>query len=258
MSYTLAKWALWLVAAAAIGCVAGWMLRGLKTPKRATEGPAPRKEDADQMASTARNELEQVERERARLRIELDECRATAAALRSAAASAAAAGVAGGSAVRSAPPTEDASERARLAAMVGDREATIGDLRARLWNQEAKIGELESLLAAHIAASAPPEPDLVAGEAALGEKVRFNDLTVIEGIGPKIADLLHANGHIRTWWELHHTDVAILRRLIDEAGSSTQLHDPSSWPQQAGLLARGQWHEFAALVDRLRGGTRGQ
>ncbi|MFZ2442439.1 MAG: hypothetical protein WAW51_08765, partial [Ilumatobacteraceae bacterium] len=91
MSYTLAKWALWLVAAAAIGCVAGWMLRGLRTPKRATEGPAPRKEDADQMASTARNELEQVERERARLRIELDECRATAAALRSAAASAAAA-----------------------------------------------------------------------------------------------------------------------------------------------------------------------
>ena len=81
---------------------------------------------------------------------------------------------------------------------------------------------------------------------------------MIEGIGPKIADLLHANGHIRTWWELHHTDVAILRRLIDEAGSSAQLHDPSSWPQQAGLLARGQWHEFAALVDRLRGGTRGQ
>ena len=91
----------------------------------------------------------------------------------------------------------------------------------------------------------------------LGEKVRLNDLTVVEGIGPKIADVLHATGGITTWWELHQTDVETLRSLLADAGPRFQVHDPSSWPQQAGLLARGQWQEFKTFTDRLRAGKFG-
>ena len=252
MPYTLAKWARWMVAGAAIGVAVGWLLRGLRPPSPVD---APVEEPAEVAELRARvAELSQVEIERARLRIELDDCRSGGNALFDPV-------VARPGAAAAAAPDEDVAsivaERDRLAVEVRDQAATIGDLRARLWNHEARIGELQGLLAGRSAVTAPPVPDLVAAAAVLGEKVRLNDLTVVEGIGPKIADLLHSKGNIATWWELHHADVAALRALLAEAGPRFEIHDPASWPQQAGLLAGGQWDEFKVLADRLRAGRLG-
>ena len=251
MPYTLAKWALWLIAAAVIGLVVGWMLRGVR---RASAVPATQ----DELAEPERlrvhvEDTDRLARERERLRIELDDCRATAAASRVAGWTA----VVSSSAVPSAPaepllPSD--GDRARLSALVVEQKATIGDLRARLWNHEAKIGELQSALTAYILSTAPRDPDLEHGAEVLGEKVRLNDLTVIEGIGPKIADMLQTTGGIKTWWELHRTEVATLRTLLDGAGPRFGVHDPASWPQQAGLLARGEWAMFKELTTDLQGG----
>lgn len=257
MPYTLAKWALWLIAAAVIGLAVGWLLRGLRRPAAPAAG-AEELAELDRLRA-CEQELEQVQRDRARLRIELDDCRETATAARAAAVAAvgtelevAPSAVAGGA-------TPDVrAERDHLAALVSGHEVTIGELRARLWNQDAKISELQGLVSASTAATAPPEPDLVAGAAVLGEKVRHNDLTVVEGIGPKIADLLHTKGNITTWWELHLADVTTLRSLLASAGPRFQVHDPASWPEQAGLLARGEWQLFKSLTDRLRGGKLGE
>ena len=175
--------------------------------------------------------------ERERLRIELDDCRATATKAPSV----------------TRPVSADNSERDRLTALVLAQQATIGDLRARIWNHEAKIGELQGTITTYNLSTAPRDPDLEYGAEVLGEKVRLNDLTVVEGIGPKIADLLQTTGGIKTWWELHRTDVAILRALLAGAGPRFQIHDPSSWPQQAGLLARGEWEDFKDLVADLQG-----
>ena len=247
MPYTLAKWALWLIASAAIGFAVGWLLRGVR---RSMPVAAPPDETAEVSELRARiAELAQVEVERARLRIELDDCRSGADALfepvvtRSAAA-----------AVPDEPAPELIAERDRLAATVREQDALIGDLRARLWNHEARIGELQSLLAGRSAATPSPVPDLEAAAAELGEVVRLNDLTLVEGIGPKIADLLRSKGNISTWSELHRADVGALRALLAEAGPRFEIHDPASWPQQAGLLADARWSEFKALADRLRAG----
>jgi len=32
------------------------------------------------------------------------------------------------------------------------------------------------------------------------------------------------------------------------------MHDPGSWPQQAGLAAEGKWDELQTLQDNLDGG----
>ena len=249
MPYTLAKWALWLIAAAVIGLVVGWMLRGVRG--LSIEPPTD-----DELADLDRlrdreQDMDEVVNERNRLRSELDDCRATAALTPSAAPVAPLAV----EPVAVAPIDDD--ERARLAALVVEHESTIGDLRARIWNREAKIGELQGVLTAHNLSTAPGDPDLTLGAQVLGEKVRLNDLTVVEGIGPKIADVLHATGGITTWWGLHRTDVETLRTLLEGAGPRFQVHDPSSWPQQAGLLANGEWEEFRALTANLRGGRFG-
>lgn len=260
MSYTLAKWALWLIGAAAIGVIVGWLLRGLRGAPVAADVSFDDEAVSDEDVAALRARvaaLEPLITEREKLRIQLEDCRQTVAEARSAAtthpplptrqpvSSAGLAALAAESSV--------VADRDRLVALVGTHEATIGELRARLWNQETRLGELQAQLDTHFAGSAPPAPDLEEGGRVLGEKVRFNDLTVIEGIGPKIADVLQTAG-IKTWWQLHQTDVAVIADALAAAGPRFQVHDPATWPQQAGLLARGDWQAFKTLADRLKGG----
>ena len=77
MPYTLVKWALWLIAAAGIGLVVGWMLRGVR---RAPVLAAADDEVADLARLRARaSDADRIANDCDRLRIELDECRAAAA-----------------------------------------------------------------------------------------------------------------------------------------------------------------------------------
>ncbi len=96
--------------------------------------------------------------------------------------------------------------------------------------------------------------DAPAATAALGKKIRINDLTVVEGIGPKISELCNAIG-VTTWAQLAATEVDTLQSMLHDAGSRFQMHKPGSWPAQAGLLAAGQWAEFQQLTADLAKGT---
>jgi predicted flap endonuclease-1-like 5' DNA nuclease len=100
-------------------------------------------------------------------------------------------------------------------------------------------------------------PDLDFGEAerVLGFKLKEDDLQVVEGIGPKIAELCAGIG-ISSWRDLAGTDVSTLQAMLDNAGPRYRMHDPSTWPRQAGLLATGRWVEFKELTDHLSGGRK--
>jgi predicted flap endonuclease-1-like 5' DNA nuclease len=82
-----------------------------------------------------------------------------------------------------------------------------------------------------------------------------DNLTRIEGIGPKIAEILKSGG-IRTFAELANTAVPRLQALLEAAGPRYRLARPDTWSEQAGLLARGDEAGFAALAAALRGGVR--
>ncbi|MBN2176757.1 MAG: hypothetical protein JW722_03770 [Demequinaceae bacterium] len=100
--------------------------------------------------------------------------------------------------------------------------------------------------------SSGPE-ELAKGSAVLGFKVRLNDLRAVEGIGPKIEKLMNDDG-IRTWADLASAQVSHLERILDAAGHDYQMHVPTTWPQQARMLAEARWEEFKELTDRLKGG----
>jgi predicted flap endonuclease-1-like 5' DNA nuclease len=93
-------------------------------------------------------------------------------------------------------------------------------------------------------------PDLEVGAVVLGRAIRLDDLRAISGIGPAIEGLCHGIG-IRTWWDLATTDVPALRAMLTDAGPRFGMHDPTTWPQQARLLAEGRWEEFRALEARI-------
>ncbi|MCP5266243.1 MAG: hypothetical protein H6934_09010 [Burkholderiaceae bacterium] len=82
-----------------------------------------------------------------------------------------------------------------------------------------------------------------------------DDLTAIEGIGPKIAELLKDNG-IRTFADLAAAPMQRLVGILDAGGSRFRLANPDTWPEQASLAARGDWAAFAKLKDELTGGVR--
>jgi large subunit ribosomal protein L27 len=58
---------------------------------------------------------------------------------------------------------------------------------------------------------------------------------------------------VMTWQQLAESDVETLQSMLDAAGSRFRMHRPASWPQQAALLASGQWEEFVALTETLAG-----
>jgi predicted flap endonuclease-1-like 5' DNA nuclease len=81
-----------------------------------------------------------------------------------------------------------------------------------------------------------------------------DDLIVIEGIGPKIAELLKTNG-IDTFAKLARADVAAIRAVLEQGGARFKLANPDSWPQQAELCARNDWEGLKALQDKLTAGV---
>ncbi len=95
--------------------------------------------------------------------------------------------------------------------------------------------------------------DADAAKAALGKKIKQDDLTMIEGIGPKISELF-INAGITTWAALGTTEVERCKEILAEAGDRYKMHDPETWPRQAKLAADGQWQELADWQDKLDGG----
>jgi predicted flap endonuclease-1-like 5' DNA nuclease/outer membrane murein-binding lipoprotein Lpp len=82
-----------------------------------------------------------------------------------------------------------------------------------------------------------------------------DDLTVVEGIGPKIQELLFQYG-IFTYGQLANTDVSRLKEILATAGPQLAMHDPGTWPSQANLAANDEWDNLKAIQKFLKGGKK--
>ena len=96
--------------------------------------------------------------------------------------------------------------------------------------------------------------DPAAGATATGRPPAGDDLKVVEGIGPRVEAILQESG-IVTLSDLADASPERLRTLLDLAGDQFRIHDPATWPEQAGLAAAGQWDQLATLQSTLSGGT---
>jgi ribosomal protein L30 len=86
-------------------------------------------------------------------------------------------------------------------------------------------------------------------------KTGTDDLTAVEGIGPKICELLHADG-ITSFAQLAAAKVSKIEEILKAAGSRYGMANPSTWPEQAALLAAGDFAGFEKLAEELDGGVR--
>ncbi|MEO0042573.1 MAG: hypothetical protein RL329_2021 [Bacteroidota bacterium] len=80
-----------------------------------------------------------------------------------------------------------------------------------------------------------------------------DDLKKIEGIGPKIEELLNTAGIIN-FSQLCNTPQQRLQEILDAAGKRFAMHDPTSWTLQANLANQGDWDALKQLQSQLVGG----
>jgi NADH-quinone oxidoreductase subunit I len=148
-------------------------------------------------------------------------------------------------------------EKARLAAekaaAKAKEEASAGEAAPAKKTPEEIKAQREAMLAKRQAKAEGKVETPTAPIAESRAAAQPDDLTRVEGIGPKISELLQAAG-ISTFAALANTEVSKLQQILTEAGPSFSLASPGTWPEQARLAAAGQWDELKALQDRLLGG----
>jgi predicted flap endonuclease-1-like 5' DNA nuclease len=82
---------------------------------------------------------------------------------------------------------------------------------------------------------------------------KYDDFIAIEGIGPKINELLH-NSNIHTFETLAYTSTEDLQRILDNAGHHFSMANPKTWPEQARLASEGDWERLRDYQDMLYSG----
>lgn len=84
-------------------------------------------------------------------------------------------------------------------------------------------------------------------------KEAADDLTKIEGIGPKVAEVLTEAG-ITTFAKLAESKAEDIKDILEKSGGNFNAQDPTSWPEQSQLAADGKWDELKELQDKLNAG----
>ena len=78
-----------------------------------------------------------------------------------------------------------------------------------------------------------------------------DDLTCIEGIGPKSSTAVQEAG-ITTYAQLADTDIEAVKDILQRAGVYVAVSD--SWKSQADLAAAGEWDQLESLKAELKQG----
>lgn len=80
-----------------------------------------------------------------------------------------------------------------------------------------------------------------------------NDLTLIEGIGPKIQEILNQS-EIYTFAELSASSYDKIKKILLSAGPRFNIHNPKTWIDQASLAMGEKWDELRTLQNVLKKG----
>ena len=82
-----------------------------------------------------------------------------------------------------------------------------------------------------------------------------DDLTSLEGVGPKVAKILNGAG-IHSFSDLAKANDKEVDKVLDEAG--LHMMDSAGWIEQARLAAKGDKEGLMKLQNELKGGRRSE
>lgn len=105
----------------------------------------------------------------------------------------------------------------------------------------------------------PKQDESVPKEAFLSHfgAIAEDNLQVIEGIGPKVEEILKQNG-VLSWSHLAQRSVEELQTILESEDPKLRIMDPSSWPFQAGLASKRAWAELVDFQRSIPSGSGAQ
>jgi predicted flap endonuclease-1-like 5' DNA nuclease len=138
----------------------------------------------------------------------------------------------------------------------GSNHDDCNDKIARLEAELDACRASKSNVTSSFAAGATATAIAVDGDAAkavFGKRIKENDLTVVEGIGPKIQELFH-NHDVKTWKSLSECSVDKCQSVLNSGGERYKIHNPGTWPEQSKMAYEGRWSDLLKWQDELDGG----
>ena len=139
----------------------------------------------------------------------------------------------------------------------GQADNDILSLRAEISELRAAGGSGDVALTA--VPASPPKSTKKTTAASTGDSsiylaLKSDQLQVVEGIGPKMEEVLKSQG-ISTWSDLAAKTPGELRTMLDSYGAKYKIIDPATWAEQAGLASAGNWDQLIARQKQLSAGT---
>ena len=133
--------------------------------------------------------------------------------------------------------------------------AMFSQLKEQLADAKEAKGKVETEVKEEVAPVAETPAPVAAEPKAKASKAKStgDDLKIIEGIGPKIEEILHEAG-INSFAALAAKSADEVREILVAQGSRYKMHDPGTWAQQAQLAADGKMDELEALKKELNAG----
>jgi len=122
------------------------------------------------------------------------------------------------------------------------REGLIGKTKKK----SKASADLNTGAAAPVAAA--PKPKIVKAQ-----PPQPDNLKRIEGIGPKIAEVLKA-ANVDSFVKLAAMTPDQIKDLLNAAGDRFSFQDPTTWPAQSEMAAQGEWDKLKKWQDELKGG----
>ena len=157
---------------------------------------------------------------------------------------------------KAAPKKEDAKPEAKVTKKAAPAEAAPAKEEAPKTEAPAAEEKAPAKAAKEEAPkkeAAPAKKAAVTPKKAAAKAKDADDLKKIEGIGPKIAEVLGEAG-VSTFAALAKMDRDAIKAILDTV-STLKSKEPKTWPQQAALAADGKWEELEKLQDELMGGV---
>jgi small subunit ribosomal protein S6 len=116
------------------------------------------------------------------------------------------------------------------------------------YNQDKRDGKIGK-----VKRKKKPEPTTSAPRKTKQPVRQPDNLKRIEGVGPKIAEVLRSSG-ITTFEKLAGMTPDQIKKVLTAAGDRFSFQDPTTWPAQADLAAKGKWDELKKWQEDLKGG----
>lgn len=128
-------------------------------------------------------------------------------------------------------------------------ESDLAACRSKLSTGAANVGSSFTESGASTAVAAVAfNPESAKG--VFSKSIKQDDLTIVEGIGPKIQELFHNHG-VNSWKEMGETSVSRCQDILNTGGERYSVHNPGTWPRQAAMAASGEWQKLKDWQDVL-------